>query len=321
MVTHVDPRRRPPVDILDRGLVPDHSFPSGHVATAVVAYGGLFLLTVAYVAAARRLALPLLLLPVVVLLSRLYQGAHHLTDVLTSVGYASLWLLVLARLLLPRVVGTLTERGNRLVPPARSHQCGSVWPMSRSSTTGTSGGVLPAIAASTTSCCCATYDARKASSLPVPKRQARGRPIQQREKRCSSPRSPRHISSSPTYCALGKLLGGLEEEHAAVVRRVLEQVARRPHLEVHDLEAAPPRAGPSTAVVAAVPLPAGAGHYLRLGGEGGRVGPVAALMSVQRGGGTQVVPAAAEERPGRRPRRCARRSRSSRPSMVITVPP
>jgi undecaprenyl-diphosphatase len=103
VVTHVDPRRRPPVDILDRGLVPDHSFPSGHVATAVVAYGGLFLLTVAYVAAARRLALPLLLLPVVVLLSRLYQGAHHLTDVLTSVGYASVWLLVLARLLLPRL--------------------------------------------------------------------------------------------------------------------------------------------------------------------------------------------------------------------------
>jgi undecaprenyl-diphosphatase len=92
------------VDILDRGLVPDHSFPSGHVATAVVAYGGLFLLTLACTSAAsRRWALPLLLLPVVVLLSRLYQGAHHLTDVLTSVGYASVWLLVLARLLLPRV--------------------------------------------------------------------------------------------------------------------------------------------------------------------------------------------------------------------------
>ena len=103
VATHVDPRRPAAGGDPRPGLVPDHSFPSGHVATAVVAYGGLFLLLVAYAAAARRLALPLLLLPVLVLLSRLYQGAHHLTDVLTSVGYASLWLLVLARLLLPRV--------------------------------------------------------------------------------------------------------------------------------------------------------------------------------------------------------------------------
>ncbi len=103
LVTSVDSRQRPPVKILDAGLVPDHSFPSGHVATAVVAYGGLFLLAAVYVVAARRWALPLLLLPLVVLLARLYQGAHHLTDVLTSVGYASVWLLVLARLLLPRL--------------------------------------------------------------------------------------------------------------------------------------------------------------------------------------------------------------------------
>lgn len=103
VVTRVDPRQRPPVRILDAGLVPDHSFPSGHVATAVVAYGALFVLLSAYVAGARRWALPLLVLPVVVLLARLYQGAHHLTDVLTSVGYAALWLGVLARGLLPRV--------------------------------------------------------------------------------------------------------------------------------------------------------------------------------------------------------------------------
>ena len=105
VVTHVDSRQRPPVRILDPGLVADHSFPSGHVATAVVAYGGLVLLVAAYAttARARAWALPLLLLPVAVLFSRLYQGAHHLTDVLTSVAYATLWLLVLARLLLPRI--------------------------------------------------------------------------------------------------------------------------------------------------------------------------------------------------------------------------
>ena len=42
--THLIPRDRPPVRILDVGLEPDHSFPSGHVATAVVVYGGAALL-------------------------------------------------------------------------------------------------------------------------------------------------------------------------------------------------------------------------------------------------------------------------------------
>src|SRR6476469_5435165 len=32
--TLVDTRQRPPVRILDPGLIPDHSFPSGHTATA-----------------------------------------------------------------------------------------------------------------------------------------------------------------------------------------------------------------------------------------------------------------------------------------------
>lgn len=85
--------------ILDPGLVPDHSFPSGHVATAVVAYAGIFVLTAVY-AGSRRVVAPVLLLPLLVLLSRLYQGAHHLTDVLTSVVYASAWMLVVALLVL-----------------------------------------------------------------------------------------------------------------------------------------------------------------------------------------------------------------------------
>ena len=37
--TTLDPRLRPPVHILQSGLVPDHSFPSGHTGTAV-AIGG-----------------------------------------------------------------------------------------------------------------------------------------------------------------------------------------------------------------------------------------------------------------------------------------
>lgn len=101
VATHLDPRERPPVKILDAGLVHDASFPSGHVATATVAYVGVLMLVLTYARAAGRWATPLLLLPVLVLLARLYQGAHHLTDVLTSVAYASVLLLVMARLVLP----------------------------------------------------------------------------------------------------------------------------------------------------------------------------------------------------------------------------
>ena len=98
LATAVDPRDRPPVPILDPGLVPTHSFPSGHVGTAVVAYGSLALLL------AVRLRRPLwrgtavtVLLAVapLVALSRLYLGAHHLTDALTSLVYAWAWLALL----------------------------------------------------------------------------------------------------------------------------------------------------------------------------------------------------------------------------------
>ena len=100
LATMLAPRARPPVKILDAGLVADHSFPSGHTATAVVAYAGLLLLLRAYSRAWRR-ALVLLVVPVLVLLARLYQGAHHLTDVLTSLAYGSAYLLVVARQVLP----------------------------------------------------------------------------------------------------------------------------------------------------------------------------------------------------------------------------
>ncbi|MGZ4498705.1 MAG: phosphatase PAP2 family protein [Nocardioides sp.] len=101
LATHLDTRNRPPVKILDKGLVQDHSFPSGHVATATIAYVGILVLLFVYARGVARWATPLLLLPVFVLLSRLYQGAHHLTDVLTSLCYAGAFLVVLSRLLLP----------------------------------------------------------------------------------------------------------------------------------------------------------------------------------------------------------------------------
>jgi membrane-associated phospholipid phosphatase len=100
--TELIPRDRPPVKLLDSGLAPGASYPSGHVATALVCCAGAVILVWTYFRAARWVALALLVLPVWTLVSRLYLGAHHLTDALTSVVYASVWLLVVAGVLLPR---------------------------------------------------------------------------------------------------------------------------------------------------------------------------------------------------------------------------
>jgi undecaprenyl-diphosphatase len=100
--TELIPRDRPPVKLLDSGLAPDASYPSGHVATALVCWAGAVVFVWTYYRSVRWLALVLLLLPFGTLLSRLYLGAHHLTDALTSVVYASVWLLVVAGVLLPR---------------------------------------------------------------------------------------------------------------------------------------------------------------------------------------------------------------------------
>lgn len=100
VATTVDTRQRPPVKILDPGLVANHSFPSGHTATAIVAYGGILVLTAVYARSSLKWVSVVGLVPLFVLLSRLYQGAHHLTDVLTSVVYASAWMLLVARMVL-----------------------------------------------------------------------------------------------------------------------------------------------------------------------------------------------------------------------------
>jgi undecaprenyl-diphosphatase len=102
--TTLDPRRRPPVHILDPGLVPTHSFPSGHTATATAVCLCVLALAATYAPRARRWLLVLLVLPPLTLLSRLYQGAHHLSDVLTALVYATAWVLVTTRVLLPREV-------------------------------------------------------------------------------------------------------------------------------------------------------------------------------------------------------------------------
>ena len=100
VATRVVPRDRPPVRILDPGLVPDASFPSGHVGTATAVYVGMVLLLWVYAPAVRRWVWVLVALPFVVLVARLYEGAHHVTDVTTSLVYASAWLAVLYVLVL-----------------------------------------------------------------------------------------------------------------------------------------------------------------------------------------------------------------------------
>lgn len=99
--TTLDPRQRPPVPILQSGLVPDHSFPSGHTGTATAIAGSLAALLWAYTRVSGRLIALLVVIPAYTMLARLYVGAHHVTDVLTAFVAACLWVLVCARLLLP----------------------------------------------------------------------------------------------------------------------------------------------------------------------------------------------------------------------------
>ncbi len=95
-------RDRPPVRILDPGLVPDDSFPSGHLATAIAVYGGTAMVLWWLAPRTRPWIWLLLLVPVAVGLARLYQGAHHPTDELASVLYTTAWLAVAGTVLLKR---------------------------------------------------------------------------------------------------------------------------------------------------------------------------------------------------------------------------
>lgn len=96
--TQLISRNRPPVHILDPGLVPNHSFPSGHTLFATGLYGALLVLLWNR---QRWAACLLALIPPIVAVSRLYEGAHHLTDVLTSLVAATAWLVVLTRVVDP----------------------------------------------------------------------------------------------------------------------------------------------------------------------------------------------------------------------------
>ena len=96
-------RPRPPVPLLDPGLEPLHSYPSGHVAAAMATYGGMAVLCWTFGTSPwRRLSAVLLLAPPLVALARLYLGVHHPTDVLVSLVFMTAWLTVTAAVLLVR---------------------------------------------------------------------------------------------------------------------------------------------------------------------------------------------------------------------------
>lgn len=102
VVVNLVNRRRPPVLLLDDGLNPQHSYPSGHVAAAAAMYGAMAVLIWMFGATSWRwLGAMLVVLPPVVAVSRLYEGAHHITDVVTSLAFMSAWLVIAAAVLLP----------------------------------------------------------------------------------------------------------------------------------------------------------------------------------------------------------------------------
>ncbi len=114
-------RDRPPVRILDPGLVPDDSFPSGHLGTAIAVYGGTVLVLRWLAPRARAWAWLLLLVPVAVALARLYQGAHHPTDELASVLYTTAWLGVVSRVVLGSATATGADPARQPVGARSTH--------------------------------------------------------------------------------------------------------------------------------------------------------------------------------------------------------
>jgi membrane-associated phospholipid phosphatase len=103
-------RERPNIPRLEH-LVPNDSFPSGHVAASVVLWCFLALLVWNATTKpwARALAVvAFVLAPVVVALSRMYRGMHHPTD--TMAGYAIGWGCVLVALLAVRAWAAANQR-------------------------------------------------------------------------------------------------------------------------------------------------------------------------------------------------------------------
>lgn len=86
-------RARPPVEHL-ADLPDTYSFPSGHVAASAVTYGAIALLLFAW-AGSRVGSAAVALAALIVLgvaLTRLYVGMHYVSDILSSLLFAAIWL-------------------------------------------------------------------------------------------------------------------------------------------------------------------------------------------------------------------------------------
>ena len=96
-------RDRPPVPTVGTTYATS-SFPSGHVASAVVLYGGIALLIALKRSASVRAMLLALAagIAVIVALCRMYTGFHYLSDCIAGALAAAIWLTVLYRTVLLR---------------------------------------------------------------------------------------------------------------------------------------------------------------------------------------------------------------------------
>lgn len=97
-------RPRPDVKRLDSGI-PTSSYPSGHTGAATALFVGSALLVAWYVRKRwlKTLAVTVFLaVPLVVAISRLYRGAHHLTDVLAAYVNGAVTLTIAAGVILAR---------------------------------------------------------------------------------------------------------------------------------------------------------------------------------------------------------------------------
>ena len=102
LTTLVD-RNRPMVHRLDVAP-PTSSFPSGHVAAAIVLYGVIAIIASRHLrsrAAVVLLWLVAILVPLAVGAARMYRGMHYLTDVVSGGVLGTVWLTVSTRALAP----------------------------------------------------------------------------------------------------------------------------------------------------------------------------------------------------------------------------
>ena len=96
-------RNRPMVPRLDVAP-PTSSFPSGHVAAAIVLYGAVAIIASRHLrsrAAVVLLWLVAIVVPLAVGASRMYRGMHYLTDVVSGGVLGTVWLAISTRALAP----------------------------------------------------------------------------------------------------------------------------------------------------------------------------------------------------------------------------